>query len=168
MKIQGSGQGALLLDNAPAGIDEILAGIGRARMYAATITGTAGAANTAIAQLKNPNASGKTLYVLLGDLWVATAMSVNIVFNGTDNAGAVVPVPMFPGGAASVAVVGGSNALAVTGTSFHKTPSLTANLQYSLPGWFWAALPPNNNLQLQGGTVNQAFTANLRWIELST
>lgn len=168
MKIQGSGQGALLLDSAAAAIDEILAGLGRARGFAATITGTAAAANAAIAEIKNPNASGKTLYFLLGDLWVATAMSVNTVADGTSIAPAGTPTPMFAGGAASVASVGGSNQLAPTGTKFATSPSLTANLAYSLPGWFWYALPPNHNLQFQGGTVNQAFTVNVRWFELSS
>lgn len=168
MKLQGTGQGALLLDSAPAAIDEILAGIGRARMFGCTITGTAAAANAAIAEVKNPNASGKTLYFLLGDLWVATAMSVNVVFDGTTTNPAGVPSPMFAGTGASVATFGGTNQNAPTGTSFLKSPSLAVNTAYPLPGWWWAALPPNHNLQLQGGTVNQAFTANLRWIELST
>lgn len=168
MKIGGSGQGALLLDNAQAAIDDILAGLGRARMFAVTINGTAAAANAAIAEVKNPAASGKTLYFLLGDLWVATAMSVNVVFDGTSIAPAGVPSTMFAGTGSSVATFGGGNQLGPTGTSFIKTPSLPVNTAYVLPGWFWAALPSNHNLQLQGATVNQAFTANLRWIELST
>lgn len=168
MKRYGIGQGALLLDNAAAGIDEILAGLGRSRMYAATVVGTAGVGNKAIAQFKNPAASGKTAYFLLGDLWVATAMTIAAVFDGTDNAGATASIPMFDGGAAGVVVVGGSNAAAVTGTPFLGTPSLPINTAYLLPGWFWAALPPGKNLQFQGGTANQAFTVNARWIELST
>lgn len=168
MKLQGSGQGALLLDNAQSAIDEILAGLGRARMYGATITGTAGVGNLAIAEVKNPVASGKTLYFLLGDLWVATAMSVVAVFDGTSIAPAGVPTPMYDGGAASVATVGGSNQLAPTGSAWLSTPSLAINTPYLLPGWFWGALPPNKNLQFQGKTVNQAFTVNLRWVELTT
>jgi hypothetical protein len=168
MKIQGSGQGALLLDNAQAAIDEILAGLARQRMYGCTITGTAAALNAGIAEIKNPAASGKTLYFLLGDLWVATAMGVSIVFDGTTIAPAGVPSPMYAGGGASVATFGGSNQLTPTGTKWLTTPALPANLVYSLPGWFWAALPPNHNIQFQGGVVNQAFTVNPRWIELST
>jgi hypothetical protein len=167
VKIQGSGQGALLLDNAAAAIDEILAGLGRQRGYAATITGTAAAANAAIAEVKNPAASGKTAYFYLGDLWVATAMSVSIVFDGTDITTISTPSPLFAGGGASGVLFGGGNQLGPTGTEWHTTPSLTANLAYSLPGWFWCALPPNHNLQFQGGVVNQAFTVNLRWFELS-
>jgi len=146
MKREGIGQGALLLDNAAAGIDEILAGLGRKRVYAATVTGTAGAGNKAIAQFKNPAASGKTAYFLLGDLWVAAAMSVSAVFDGTDNAGATASIPMYDGGGAGVVVVGGSNAAAVAGTAFLTTPSLPVNTAYLLPGWFWAALPPGKNL----------------------
>jgi hypothetical protein len=168
VKLQGTGQGALLLDSAPQALDEILGALGRARMFAATVVGTAGAGNKAIAQFKNPAASGKTAYFLLGDLWVAAAMQIAVVFDGTDNAGATASIPMFDGGAAGVVVVGGSNAAAVTGTSFLGTPSLAINTAYLLPGWFWAALPPGKNLQFQGGTVNQAFTVNGRWIELST
>jgi hypothetical protein len=168
MRRHGIGQGGLLLDNAQAALDEILAGLGRARMYAATIVGTAGVGNKAIAQAKNPAASGKSAYFLLGDLWVATAMTIAAVFDGTDNGGATASIPMYDGGAAGVVVVGGSNAAAVTGTAFLTTPSLPINTAYLLPGWFWAALPPGKNLQFQGGTVNQAFTVNLRWIELAT
>jgi hypothetical protein len=168
MKRYGAGQGALLLDNAAAALDEILASLGRKRMYAATVVGTAGAGNKAIAQFKNPAASGKTAYFLFGDLWVAAAMAVAAVFDGTDNGGATASIPMYDGGPAGVVVVGGSNAAAVTGTSFLGTPSLPVNTDYLLPGWIWAALPPGKNLQFQGGTVNQAFTVNLRWIELTT
>lgn len=168
MKLQGTGQGALLLDSAPQALDEILGALGRARTFAASITGTAGVGNKAIAQIKNPAASGKTLYFLLGDLWVATAMSVVAVFDGTDNGGSVAPIAMFDGTGTSVATVGGSNAAAVVGTAFLTTPSLPINTAYLLPSWFWAALPPNKNMQFQGGTANQAFTVNVRWIELST
>lgn len=167
MKLQGTGQGALLLDSAPQALDEILGALGRARTYAASVTGTAGVGNKAIAQFKNPAASGKTAYFLLGDLWVAAAMSVVAVFDGTDNAGATASIPMYDGGAGGVVVVGGSNAAAVIGTPFLTTPSLAINTPYLLPSWFWGALPPAKNLQFQGGTVNQAFTVNLRWIELS-
>lgn len=168
MKLQGTGQGALLLDSAPQALDEILGALGRGRTFAATITGTAGVGNKAIAQIKNPAATGKTLYFLLGDLWVATAMSVSVVFDGTDNAGATAPIAMFDGTGVSVATVGGSNAAAVVGTAFITTPSLAANTAYLLPSWFWAALPPGKNMQFQGGTANQAFTVNVRWIELTT
>lgn len=167
MKIQGSGQGALLLDSAPAAIDEILAGLGRQRMYAASIVGTAGVGNFAIAQVTNPNGSGKTLYFLLGDLFVATSMAVAAVFDGTTIATIQVPVPMFDAGPASVAAVGGGNQAAATGTHFINSPALAINTPYLLPSWFWCALPPNHNLQLQGQVANAAFTVNLRWIELS-
>jgi hypothetical protein len=168
VNVYGSGQGALLLDNAAAAIDEIIGALGRKRMYAQRVLGTAGAGNFAIAQFKNPAASGKTAYFLLGDLWVAAAMTIAAVFDGTDNAGAVASVPMYDAGPAGVVVTGGSNAAAVTGTAFLGTPSLPINTTYLLPGWFWAALPPGKNLQFQGGTANQAFTVNARWVELST
>lgn len=168
MKIQGSGQGALLLDSAPAAIDEILAGLGRQRGYAATLTGTAAAANAAIVEVKNLNTNNKTAYFYLGDLWVATAMTVSIVFDGTSVTPLGAPSPLFAGGPASSLLVAGNNQNAPTGTKWHTTPSLAINTPYLLPGWFWCALPPNHLLQFQGGTVNQAFTVNLRWIELST
>src|SRR5260370_31764420 len=105
MKFQGSGQGALLLDNAAAGIDEILAGIGRKRMFSAFVAGTAAAANLSVAELRNPAASGKTLYLLFGDAFVATAMGINVSVDGTTLAPAVVPVPAYAGGPECVAMV---------------------------------------------------------------
>jgi hypothetical protein len=168
MKRHGIGQGALLLDDARAGIDEILAGLGRKRGYHASIVGTAGVGNKAVAEVNNPSANTKTAYGLLGDLWVATAMTVLFTYGGTTLAPATAPIPAYAGGPASAVVVGGGNQAAPTGTSFLGTPSLTANLQYALPGWFWFALPPGQFLQAQGGTVNQAFTFNAYWIELST
>lgn len=167
MQQYGFGLGALQLDDARAGMEESLAALGRGRMYAARIIGTAGAANNAIAELKNPTGSGKTAYLFLGDLFVQPAMAVNFVFDGTSIAPVGVPTPMLVGGGASVCTVGGSNQLGPTGTVFIATPSLTANIAYLLPSRYWAALPPNHTLQLQGGTVNQAFTVNLRWIELT-
>jgi len=168
MRRDGIGQGALLLDNAQAALDEILAGLGRQRFYACTATGTAAAANAGIVEVKNPAASGKVLYFFMGDLWVATAMKVTVVFDGTTTNPAGVPSPMYDGGGASVATFGGTNQNAPTGAAWITSPSLAINTPYLLPAWFWAALPAGKNLQLQGGTVNQAFTANLRWVELTT
>lgn len=158
---------ALSLDSAAAASDEILAGLGNKRMFGAAIIGTAAASNAAIAEIKNPAASGKTLYFLLGDLWVAAAMSISVVFDATTITPAGTPSPMYAGGTASVATVGGGNQLTPAGTKWLTTPVLPINLQYQLPPWFWAALPPNHTMQFQGGVVNQAFTVNPRWIELS-
>lgn len=166
MRRHGIGQGALLLDAAPSGIDEILAGIGRKRGYRASIVGTAAVGNKAITEINNPSSNTRTVYGLLGDLWVATAMSVLFTYGGTTLNPATVPIPAYAGGPNSSVVVGGGNQAAPTGTAFKNTPSLTANLQYTLDGWFWFALPPGQFLQAQGGTANQAFTFNAFWLEL--
>lgn len=138
-----------------------------ADVYGASIVGTAGAANKAIAELNNPAASGKVLYVYSLDFFVPAAMAVNALIDGTT----LVPVGtgfnLKAGGAGGVAKVGGGNQLAPTGSLFYTSPALAINVDYAIPLPWLVAIPAGHNLQLQGQTVNQAFTCNVRWYELN-
>lgn len=154
-------------NNASYATETILAGLGGGILIGATITGTAAAANKAIAELNNPNASGVVLYVYAIDLFVPTAMSVNLLIDGTTLAPVGTGINMKAGAGVGAAKVGGGNQLAPTGSLFYSSPSVTANTQYILPYPWICALPSNHNLQLQGQTVNQAFTCNIRWLQLS-
>lgn len=167
MRISGVGWGALQQDAGGAGIDEILAGLGRMRGYGGFLTAAAVAAQSSMAQFRNPSGSGKVAYFLLGDLWVATAMSVNVAVDTSDLGAGSAATPLFTGGPAGAVTIKTGAAAAPGGTTFIQTPSLAINTAYLLPSWFWYALPGNHNLTLWGGTVNQAFTCNIRWIELS-
>ena len=140
-------------------------GLQSAHEYGASIVGTAAAGNKAIAELNNPAASGKTLYVYSLDMFVPVAMAVNLFLDGTT----LNPVGTGPnlniGGAAGVAKVGGGNQLAPTGTLVYTSPSLTANVDYLIPQPWIVAIPQGHNIQLIGQVVNQAFTCNVRWLE---
>jgi len=145
---------------------DILNALGRGQVYGGTIAGTAGAGNKAIAEINNPNASGKTLFVYELEIWVPTAMLVQLVFDGTTLAPAGVPVNLLVGNAtASIAKIGGGNQLTPTGTLVKNLPSLVANTAYTFPeGWIFA-IPPNHNVQFVGQTVNQAMTVNFSHVE---
>lgn len=158
---------ASVLNSATSALNDVLATLGQGRIFGAVVTGTAAAANKAIAELNNPNASGKVVYVYSIDVFVPTAMAIAVVIGGTTIAPATASIPLRAGGAAGVALVGGSNQLAPTGSQFYLTPSLAVNTDYAIPHDWIIGLPANTNMQLQGQTVNQSFTCNLRWIELN-
>ena len=140
--------------------------LSQSRMWGATIVGTAAAANKAIAELKNPAASGKTLWVYSLDFFVPTAMAVNLLLDGTTLTPVGTGFNLTLGGAAGVALVGGGNQLAPTGSLVYTSPSLAINVDYAIPQPWLLAIPQGHNIQLQGQTVNQAFTCNVRWSEL--
>ena len=138
-----------------------------ANAYAASIVGTAGAANKAIAELNNPAASGKVLYVYSLDFFVPVAMAINALLDGTTLTPVGTGFNLKVGGAGGVAKVGGGNQLAPTGSLFYTSPTLAVNADYAIPLPWLVAIPAGHNLQLQGQTVNQAFTCNVRWYELN-
>ena len=155
------GQGA----QTNAALESILTTVAANVVYGASIVGTAAAANKAIAELLNPAASGKVLYVYSLDVFVPVAMAIQVLLNGTSLAPVGTGVNLTAGSAAGVAKVGGGNQLAPTGSLFYTAPSLTANADYIIPQPWLCKIPAGNNLQLQGQTVNQAFTCNVRWFE---
>ena len=144
-----------------------LAELFAANGYGASIVGTAGAANKAIAELNNPAASGKVLYVYSLDFFVPVAMAINALLDGTTLTPVGTGFNLKVGGAAGVAKVGGGNQLAPTGSLFYTSPTLAVNADYAIPLPWLVAIPAGHNLQLQGQTVNQAFTCNVRWYELN-
>ena len=146
--------------------ETVLAQLSVSRMWGATIVGTAAAANKAIAELKNPAASGKTLWVYSLDFFVPAAMAVNLLLDGTTLTPVGTGFNLTAGGAAGVALVGGGNQLAPTGSLIYTSPSLAINADYAVPLQWLLAIPQGHNIQLQGQTVNQAFTCNVRWSEL--
>lgn len=137
-------------------------------VYGASIVGTAAAANKAIAELNNPAASGKVLYVYALDFFVPVAMAINLLLDGTTLAPAGTGSNLKLGGAAGVAKVGGGNQLAPSGSLVYTSPSLAVNADYAIPLQYLVAIPAGHNIQLQGQTVNQAFTANVRWYETNS
>jgi len=153
-------------NNGARAAEAFLSSLNAAHAYGAVISGTAVAAQKAIAELNNPNASGKIVYVYMIDVFVPAAMAIAVLLNGTTLSPATASIPLQAGGAAGVALVGGGAQAAPTGSQFYLTPSLAINADYAIPQPWIIKLPPNSNLQLQGQTVNQAFTCNLRWIEL--
>lgn len=166
--IGGTGRSAILLDNANAAFDEILAAIAKGRMFAAQQIVGASVGNLSVIEVRNPLASGKTLYFLFGDNSGGGGNNNVFVFDGTTIVPATAPINMLVGGPASVALHGQGNPAAVTGTPFMRSNAFAANGLWSMPGWFWCALPPNHNLQVQSAGTNVVLQANLRWIELST
>lgn len=156
-------QSSLSMNNAT---ETALVQLNVSRMWGATIVGTAAAGNKAIAELKNPAASGKTLFVYSLDFFVPVAMAVNLLLDGTTLTPVGTGLNLTLGGAAGVALVGGGNQLAPTGSLVYTSPSLTANADYAIPLQWLLAIPQGHNIQLQGQTVNQAFTCNVRWSEL--
>lgn len=166
MDIIGASAAAGLAGLSTSSLDNLLCSLGLKVQYRAPITGTAGAGNQAIAELKNPAASGKTLFGFGGDIVLIGTMGVSIVFDGTSLNPVGVPVPMYDAGPASVAAVGGGNQLAPTGTVFLTRVTTGASAIYLLPAGFWFALPPGKNLQIQALLVATAFTCNLAWLEL--
>lgn len=155
------------LDPSPLHAQEwLLAMLAAGRCFGAFFSGTAAAANKAVAELNNPNASGKSLYVYALDTFVPVAQSNQIVLDGTTVAPATVPNNLLVGGAASIAKVGGSNQNAPTGSLIYATPALTANAIYTIPLPYFVVIPPNHNLQVIGQTVNQVLNVNARWVEL--
>ena len=146
--------------------ESALAAVGSKEMWGATVAGAAAAGAKAVAELLNPAASGKVLYVYALDLWVATAMSVSLALDGTSLAPVAAGVALYAGGAAGVAKVGGGSQAAPTGAVFYASASLAANTPLALAQPWICAIPAGHNLQLQGATADQAFTVNLRWIEL--
>jgi hypothetical protein len=167
MKVTGNALGALQFDSAFTAFDEMLAAIAHQRCFAAFVAATMNAANISICELQNPAASGKNLYLFLGDIWCGVAQQMKLTFGGTSLAPAGVPISMFDGSGVSIAKVGGGNQLAPTGTAFIMTPSVPANTSYLLPPWFWCAIPPGGQLQVQASAVNVVINAHFRWIELS-
>lgn len=145
---------------------DILSAIGAAIGFAGSATGTAAAGNKAIVELNNPNASGVVIFVYSIDLFVPVAMAVNLLVAGTTITPATAGVNLKVGSAVGKGLTGGSNQLAPTGTLISTSPSLAANTPYVIPHDWLLALPANSNIQLQGQVVNQAFTANFRWVEL--
>jgi hypothetical protein len=136
------------------------------RVFGASIVGTAGAGNKAIAELNNPAASGRNLWVYSLDFFVPVTMAVNLFLAGTSLAPAGTGFNLQSGGAAGVAKVGGGNQLTPTGSLIYTSPTLTANVDYTIPLQWLCSIVPGSNLQLQGQTVNQAFTCNVRWVEI--
>jgi len=155
-------------DNAFSALESQLQMLALKRTYGAAIAGTNGAGNVAVCEVKNPSGSGKTLYFIGGSAFVSAASATIVVVDGTSLAPAGTPTPLYAGGGASVATVGGGNQLAPTGTAFIKTGSLSGNSIFLLPVGFWFALPPNHNLQVQSSAVAVTNGANLTWVELST
>lgn len=145
--------------------ESVILALANAHVYGASIVGTAAAANKAVAELKNPAASGKSIFVYSMDVFVPVAMAVNLFLAGTTLTPAGTGFNLQVGGANGVALVGGGNQLAPTGSLVYTSPSLTANASFSIPLPWLVDLPQNTNIQLQGQTVNQAFTCNVRWIE---
>lgn len=168
MRIFGSAVGAILAGTSKLSASDKLAALGLGAMFAANITGTNGAGNAPIAEIKNPNASGKTLFFWAGDAMTGSTEIITAVIDGTSLTPAGTPVPMLVGGAASVALVGGGNQLAPTGTAFMTSPNQGTTVDWLLPPDFWLALPPNHNLQFQGSVVASTIKVNLRWIELAS
>jgi hypothetical protein len=152
--------------NSASALETIVSLLASNLVFGATIVGTAAAANKAIAELNNPAASGKVLYVYSLDFFVPVAMAINLLLDGTT----LTPVGTGPnlrlGGPAGVAKVGGGNQLAPTGSLIYTSPALAVNADYAIPQPWLVAIPAGHNIQLQGQTVNQAFTCNVRWYEL--
>lgn len=149
-------------------LETILQMLQSAKAYGATIVGTAGAGNKAIAEIRNPAASGRNAYIYALDFFTAVAMQINLFLDGTTITPAGVPLNLQVGGAAGVCLVGGSNQLAPTGSLLYTSPSIAANTTFQLPQPWILEIPAGHNIQLQGQTVNQAFTANVRFYELNT
>jgi len=164
--IGGTGRSAILLDNANAAFDEILAALAKGRTFAANMNPGGSVGNISVAELNNPLGSGKTLYLFAGDVSVGTANNLDVRIDNTTVVPATAPIPMQAGGPASVALVGTGNPAANSGSLVLRTPSSTA--AYNLPPWFWAAIPPNHRISVQTTGTNLSMLANLRWIELST
>lgn len=155
-------------NNSQFALETWLAMLAESHTYGASIVGTAGAGNKAIAELNNPAASGANVYLYALDFFVPVAMAINIFVDGTTLTPVGTGANLFPGGAAGIAKVGGGNQLAPTGSLFYTSPSLTANTIYTMFLPYVCAVAQGHNIQLQGQTVNQAFTANVRWYELAT
>ncbi len=147
-------------------LETFLAETSSAKTFGASIVGTAGAGNKAIAELQNPAASGKNLWVYVADLFVPVAMAVNLFLAGTTLNPAGTGFNLNIGGAVSTGKVGGGNQLAPTGNLIYTSPALVANTIFALPQPWVVQLPQGTNMQFQGQTVNQAFTCNLRWVEI--
>lgn len=147
-------------------LESILATLGQAHVYGASIVGTAGAGNKAIAELNNPAASGRSLFVYSLDFFVPVAMAINCLLDGTTLTPVGTGFNLLVGGASGVAKVGGGNQLTPTGSLFYTSPALAINADYPVPLPWLCQIPAGHNLQLQGQTVNQAFTCNVRWMEL--
>jgi hypothetical protein len=146
--------------------ETVLDQLSQSRMWGATIVGTAGAGNKAIAELNNPAASGKTLWVYALDFFVPAAMAINLLLDGTTLTPVGTGFNLTVAGAGGVAKVGGGNQLAPTGSLIYTAPTLAINTDYAIPLQWLLAIPQGHNMQLQGQTVNQAFTCNVRWSEL--
>lgn len=154
-------------NNASVALESALSLLQTGQVFAASIVGTAGAGNKAIAELNNPAASGIHLYVYTVDLFVPVAMAINLLLDGTTLTPVGTGFNMQVGAAVSAAKVGGGNQLVPTGSLVYTSPALAVNADYQIPQPWLAHIPPGHNLQMQGQTVNQAFTANLRWLELA-
>jgi hypothetical protein len=153
--------------NGSVALNDAIGSLQARALFGATIVGTAAAGNKAIAELNNPAASGKVVYVYWLDMFVPVAMAINLLIDGTTITPATAGINLAAGGAAGVAKTGGSNQLAPTGTLIYTSPALAVNSQFQLPQPWQLLLPAGHNLQLQGQTVNQAFTCNVRWLELN-
>lgn len=146
--------------------ETIINQLNSSHIYGASIVGTAAAANKAVAELNNPAASGKTLWVYVLDFFVPVAMAVNLFEDGTTLTPVGTGFNLTLGGVGGVAKVGGGNQLATTGSLIYTSPTLAINSTFPIPQPWLVAIPAGHNLQLQGQTVNQAFTCNVRWVEL--
>lgn len=151
--------------SATTALETILNQLASGTVFGASVSGTAAAGNKAIAELNNPNASGKVLYVYAIDLFTPVAMNINLVLGGTTLGAGAAAVNMSVGGATSAGRVVAGNQLAPTGNTVWGSPSLTANTMLQIPLPWIMRLPANTVSQVIGQTVNQAFTANFRWFE---
>lgn len=145
---------------------DILSALGRGQVFGGTIAGTAAAGNKAVCEINCPNGTNGAIFIYDMEIWVPTAMAVQLVINGTTLAPAGVPINMLLGnGATSFAKMGGGNQLTPTGTVIKNLPSLVANTVFTFPQPWILALWQNTNVQIVGQTVNQALTVNFKQIE---
>jgi len=168
MKIQGAGQGALLLDDARAAIDEILAALGRKRMYGFNAAPASVAGQQGVVEVNNPAANTTTAYFFMGDVEALSTTGISVALDGATVTPASAPVNLYDGGPASLIVYGTGNQASVSGTAIINQPSVSITQAYLFPQWFWLALPPGKFVQFQASTAAAQFRVNVRWIELAT